>query len=209
MFKYRTLLGEGMAELIIEKSKFIAFAVGVMSNGEADDFFARIRAEHKGATHVVPAFALGDRREMLWASDDGEPHGTAGAPILSLMEALDLTWAAVAVVRYFGGVKLGTGGLARAYTEAAKQAIDAAGIAVVEEATSLRYEIDYAFFDRIKNSPALTGEEISDITYLEKIAFTVTPTSENAGKIRALIESITSGSAKLLETNALDIKRRL
>jgi uncharacterized YigZ family protein len=180
-----------------------------MSNGEADDFFARIREEHKGATHVVPAFALGDKRELLRASDDGEPHGTAGAPILSLMEALDLTWIAVAVVRYFGGVKLGTGGLARAYTESAKQAIDAAGIAVVEQAIALRYEIDYAFFDRIKNSLELTGESLSDIIYLEKIAFTVTPISENAEKIKALIESITSGSAKLFEANTLDIRRSI
>jgi len=177
-----------------------------MSRGEADTFFARVRSENKGATHYVPAFALGDKRELLWASDDGEPQGTAGNPIITLIESLDLTWTAVMVVRYFGGVKLGTGGLARAYSEAAKGALDAAGTATCIEAASFRYEVDYTFFDKIQNAVSGFGVSLTDVSYAEKVTLTVKAAAENAEKVRALIESITSGTAVLLDTETSVVK---
>jgi uncharacterized YigZ family protein len=180
-----------------------------LSREEADTFFARVRAEYKGATHYVPAFALGDKRELLWASDDGEPQGTAGAPILALLEAFDLTYAAIMVVRYFGGVKLGTGGLTRAYAETAKRAVLAAGVAGVHEAAALRYETDYTYFDRLKNALENAGGELSDASYTEKIRFSVTLPIEEDEHIRRLVASVTAGGANLLEEKKLDIKRRM
>jgi uncharacterized YigZ family protein len=171
-----------------------------MSRGEADDFFARVRSENKGATHYVPAFALGDKRELLWMSDDGEPQGTAGGPILTLIESSDLTWIAVMVVRYFGGVKLGTGGLSRAYSEAAKSAIESAGIAAYEDAISFRYEIDYTFFDKIQNAVLGIGANLTDIGYAEKVTFTIMTAEESAESVQSLVETITSGTAVLLGT---------
>ncbi|MDR1068511.1 MAG: IMPACT family protein [Clostridiales Family XIII bacterium] len=199
MAEYRTLAGEGQAELIIEKSRFIGYARAVSSREEADAFFAEIKTEHKTATHCVPAFALGEKRELLWASDDGEPQGTAGAPLLALFGSLDLANVCLMVVRYFGGVKLGTGGLVRAYTEAAKRAVCAAGIAVVREAVLLRYEIEYPHWDRVKNALDVAGEAVADVVYTEKVGFTVTPVVADAEKIRERIEALTSGGAVLRE----------
>jgi uncharacterized YigZ family protein len=201
------LRGEGSAEIIIEKSRFIGLARAVSVRGEAEDFFARARSEYKGATHYVPAFALGAGRELLWASDDGEPQGTAGAPILALLEGLDLTNAAIMAVRYFGGVKLGTGGLARAYTETAKQAVLSAGIAGVHEAATLRYETEYAFFDKLKRALENAGGELSELSYEEKIRFSVSLPIEDEEDARALVAAVTAGGAILLEEKKLDIKR--
>jgi hypothetical protein len=115
---------------MIEKSRFIGRIREVASKDEADCFFAEIRKAHRAATHNVPAFVIGDAMQLQWASDDGEPQGTSGAPIVHMLTSEGVTNAAVMVTRYFGGVKLGTGGLVRAYTMTAKAALDAAGVAV-------------------------------------------------------------------------------
>ncbi|MBC7219995.1 YigZ family protein [Candidatus Bipolaricaulota bacterium] len=113
------------AKLVRERSRFLAYAVPVTTPAEAEGALDRLRKEHHTARHVPYAYRLrsGEGR----ASDDGEPSGSAGRPILSLLEGEDLGDVLVAVVRYFGGVKLGVGGLARAYRDAAREALTAAG----------------------------------------------------------------------------------
>ena len=109
---YSTVIEEGSAEQIIEKSKFIAYVKPVYDKQEADDYIAQIRKKHKDATHNVPAMVIGDKMQIQWASDDGEPQGTSGAPIIKMLTGAGITNVAVVVTRYFGGIKLGTGGLA-------------------------------------------------------------------------------------------------
>ena len=133
MLLYKTINGEATVQQVINKSKFIANVYPAQSREEAEDFFDVIRKEHRLATHNVPAMVLGDKLQLQWASDDGEPQGTSGSPILQLLVSEGITNVAVMVTRYFGGIKLGTGGLVRAYTSSAKIALDEAGICGVAE----------------------------------------------------------------------------
>ncbi len=128
-YLYKTVLKPARIEYIVEKSKFIASVIPCESREEVDAFFDEIRREFKDATHNVPAFVLGDKMELKWASDDGEPQGTSGPPILKVIEGKGLTNIAIVVTRYFGGIKLGTGGLVRAYSKSADQVINESGIA--------------------------------------------------------------------------------
>jgi putative IMPACT (imprinted ancient) family translation regulator len=108
-----------------------------------------------------------------WSSEDGEPQGTAGAPMLQLLVSEGVTHAAAIVTRYFGGVKLGPGGLVRAYTAALKAALADAGVARVEEGVALRYRMDYPVFEKMKAAAARNGWTVADMDYEETVTFTV------------------------------------
>ena len=125
---YSTVAKEASAEQTIEKSRFITYVRPVSTREEADAFIAEIKKKHKDATHNVPAMVIGEGFQIQWASDDGEPQGTSGAPIVQMLVQEGITNVAVVVTRYFGGIKLGTGGLVRAYTSSAKLGLEAAGI---------------------------------------------------------------------------------
>ena len=112
MFLYNSVCEYGEAEYVIQKSRFIAHAVPVESYEEAKEFVADIKEQYRDATHNVPAIITGPKQEMQWASDDGEPSGTSGLPVLKMIAGEGLTNLAVVITRYFGGIKLGTGGLA-------------------------------------------------------------------------------------------------
>ena len=129
---YSTVTGYGEAEQYIEKSRFIAYVKPAETKEEADAFIAEIKKKHKDATHNVPAMVLGDKFQIQWASDDGEPQGTSGAPMVQMMVNEGITNVVVVVTRYFGGIKLGTGGLVRAYTNSAKLGLEAAGLCDVK-----------------------------------------------------------------------------
>lgn len=148
--QYRTILREATDEIIIEKSRFIAYAKPVESEEEAIAFIASIKKKHKDATHNVPAYLIGEQNEIQRYNDDGEPSGTAGVPILEMMKKEDLKNLVVVVTRYFGGIKLGTGGLVRAYTKAAKMAIDASQIIFKSKLTQLIFRVDYNLLGKIE-----------------------------------------------------------
>lgn len=144
MILYKTVMEEAEAEQTIEKSRFISHIKPVTSKEAAEEFIAEIRASYKTATHNVPAFVIGNKMQLQWASDDGEPQGTSGAPIVQMLVKEGITNVAVVVTRYFGGIKLGTGGLVRAYTSSAKLALEAAGIADVREMLVLEVRMAYS-----------------------------------------------------------------
>ena len=148
--QYRTILREATDEIIIEKSRFIAYAKPVESEEEAIAFIASIKKKHKDATHNVPAYLIGEQNEIQRYNDDGEPSGTAGVPILEMMKKEDLKNLVVVVTRYFGGIKLGTGGLVRAYTKSAKMAIDASQIIFKSKLTQLIFRVDYNLLGKIE-----------------------------------------------------------
>ena len=137
MVLYKSILESAEAEYVVEKSRFIAHASPAETPEEARLFVADIKERYKDATHNVPAFICGAGMEHQWASDDGEPQGTSGMPILKLISSSELTNLVIVVTRYFGGIKLGTGGLARAYSHSAKLVIDEAGICEVREGIRL------------------------------------------------------------------------
>jgi uncharacterized YigZ family protein len=199
MILYTTVTREAEEEQVIEKSRFIACVRHVRDREEAEAFFAARRTLHRTATHNVPAFVLGEKGALQWASDDGEPQGTAGGPILRLLTAEGLTNIALSVTRYFGGVKLGTGGLTRAYAASARLALEAAGLCDVGEQTLLRYRIDYSLLGKLQNL-ARQGDlfTIKDAAYSDAVVVTLASPSEKADALAALVADLSAGTGALL-----------
>ena len=152
MKPYLTVLKAGRAEQDIERSRFIGYAIPAKTVSECEEFFNHIRKENRLATHNVPAYVLGECGQLQWAGDDGEPRGTSGAPIVNMLDKRGISDVAVMITRYFGGTKLGTGGLVRAYTSTAKLAVEAAGIGLVSEKLVLFLEMDYSGYNRLESS---------------------------------------------------------
>ena len=141
---YRTVQGYGQAEVEINKSRFIAYVNRAESEEEAIAFLERIRKQHWDATHNCAAYIVGENEEHQKANDDGEPSGTAGRPILEVIKRSALTDTIIIVTRYFGGIKLGTGGLIRAYGKSAVVGLEAAGIVERQLHTRMTATIDYS-----------------------------------------------------------------
>ena len=205
---YNTVAGKASAEQIIEKSKFIAFVKPVSSKEDADAFVAEIKKKHRDATHNVPAMVIGDKMQLQWASDDGEPQGTSGAPIIKMLTGAGITNVAIVVTRYFGGVKLGTGGLARAYTSSAKLGLEAAGICSVESRLCLTCEFDYTYLAKLQN---LSGDDfdISEVRYAEKVEADITCEPDDRGKVESTILNVTAGRLTVKNENILEIKIKI
>ena len=202
---YSTVRSEGCAEQIIERSRFIAYAAPVSDRGEAEAFIAAVRKKHKDATHNVPAMVLGDKMQIQWASDDGEPQGTSGAPIVQMLVAQGITNVAVVVTRYFGGIKLGTGGLVRAYTSSAKLGLEAAGICDVCQRSVLTYALDYTYLAKLQNLAGQSGAAaaenpfvIENLTYTDVVQAELSCVPERAAEVQALIANLTGGQGRLL-----------
>ena len=197
MVLYRSIYESAEAEYTVERSRFIAHVSPAESPEEAKLFIADIKGRYKDATHNVPAFICGRGMEHQWASDDGEPQGTSGMPILKLISAEELTNLAVVVTRYFGGIKLGTGGLARAYSHAAKLAVSKAGICEVSEASSLLCSFDYTYLSKIQNASESGGFTIGEIAYTDVVGAEISCMSENSEAVKSLLSDITGGSLEL------------
>ena len=196
MILYHTVGREGISEATIGKSRFICRVARVEAKAEAESFFAEFKAANREANHHVPAFVIGDKMQLQWASDDGEPQGTAGAPILSALTGAGVTNAAVMVVRYFGGIKLGTGGLVRAYSSAAKAALEDAGIVTVRSGEALFFKITYPAFDRVKAVLERQGIPIRNVSYTDDVGFEIHIPSEDAASVTAIIADLTGGATK-------------
>ena len=197
MYLYKSVYEYGEAEYVVEKSRFIAHVQPVESYEEAQEFVNMIKQEYKSATHNVPAIICGPKQEMQWASDDGEPSGTSGLPMLKMIADMELTNLAIVVTRYFGGIKLGTGGLARAYTAAAKLGLEAAGLCVVGECSSLEYEFDYSYLTKLQNLSKDGLFDIVNAEYSDKITATLECKFEDADSVKRMMEDLTSGQAIL------------
>lgn len=194
---YKTVLKEATEEEIIEKSRFICHVCPVETREDAETFFGRIRKEHRTATHNVPAMILGEKQEIQWTSDDGEPQGTAGAPMLQMMVSEKLTNVALVVTRYFGGIKLGTGGLVRAYTNSAKAGLSAAGYCEVKEVQEVDIEIDYTYLSAVQTLFQENENLIQEhIDYGEKVKISAAIEAEDLDMVMVQISNITKGQSK-------------
>lgn len=198
MHLYDSLYEYGEAEYVVEKSRFIAHASPVDSYEEAKDFVAAIKEEYRDATHNVPAIIFGPKQEMQWASDDGEPSGTSGLPMLKMIAGEGLTNLVVVVTRYFGGIKLGTGGLARAYTAAGRLGLDAAGRCEVRESSLIRYEFEYSYLSKLQNLASDGSFEIIDPEYSDVVKASLKCLSEEEDRIKGLMTNLTNAKAKIL-----------
>ncbi|MDD4377591.1 MAG: YigZ family protein [Eubacteriales bacterium] len=197
MIQYSTILKEADAVQEIEKSKFITHVKPVETRAEADEFIAGIKKKYKDATHNVPAMVIGDKFQIQWASDDGEPQGTSGAPIVQMLVKEGITNVAVVVTRYFGGIKLGTGGLVRAYTSSAKLGIIAGEICDVNEMIISNYKIEYSYLSKLQN---LAGEglfQIGNIEYEDVIKIEIIADPEKNTQVQESVSNLTKGLAVL------------
>lgn len=205
---YRTISGEAEATNIIEKSRFIAHVRPVQTREEAEAFIGEIKGRYRDATHNVPAMVVGEKSQIQWASDDGEPQGTAGAPVVQMLVKEGITNIAVVVTRYFGGIKLGTGGLVRAYTSSVKLALEKAGICGVMEMCSLEVEIEYTYLAKFRS---MAGEvfDIAHLEYGEKVTMIMHIKTEDGDRMKRLINDVTSGRAVLKKTEKILAQKSL
>ncbi|MBE6019561.1 MAG: YigZ family protein [Clostridiales bacterium] len=200
---YRSVYGCGEAEYTVERSRFITHVSPAETPEEARAFIAGIKEKYKDATHNVPAFVCGAGSEHQWASDDGEPQGTSGMPVLRLLTGEGLTNVAIVITRYFGGIKLGTGGLARAYTHAASLGIESAGICEVRESALLSYSFDYQYLSKLQSMAEDGRFEMDGLEYTDTVSAVIKCPSENREAVKSAVSDLTSGRAVLKsETSA-------
>lgn len=169
----RTVFARHESEKIIERSRFLTYSAHVESEEEARAFVAEIRSMHSLATHVCFAFISDKLGNLQRFSDDGEPQGTAGVPILEVLKAKKLFETAVAVVRYFGGIKLGAGGLVRAYSSSAAENLDGADIRVLEMCSEYLFMVDYPGIDSAQKYISSQPCSLLSSDYGEKVGFKV------------------------------------
>ncbi len=186
---YRTVISRHESEKIIEKSRFLTYSAHVESEEEARAFLAEIRKAHSLATHVCYAFITDKAGNLQRFSDDGEPQGTAGVPILEVLKAKKLVETAVAIVRYFGGIKLGAGGLVRAYSSSASENLVGAEIRVMEVCKECKIEVDYTGVDGVQKYISTHTCSLLSTDYGEKVLYTVAvKKTELEGFIKDLID---------------------
>lgn len=193
---YTTLGGDGFFEITIDKSTFLGYAKRVTNEKDAVDFINSIKKKHSDARHNVYAYVLKDTNTTRY-SDDGEPAGTAGMPVLDIIRKTGFTDAVIVVTRYFGGILLGKGGLVRAYTAAAKGAAENAGIITYTEYTEFKVVCSYADHEKIRYECQFFDIIEDGIDYGENVTLSLaikTPSFEqfdkklseiSAGRLRA------------------------
>ncbi len=195
---YKTLRGIGTAELVIRKSVFIGYASPANSEEEAKAFIAKIKAHHRDATHNVSAYLIKDDKSFALRYDDGgEPKGSAGKPILKVIQNKGLSNVVVVVTRYFGGIKLGYGGLVKAYSDAASLAIENAGIVEIYETERFEAVFPYNLYHTVKETIEKNGGKVVDEEYGELVKFTVEIKKGEADSLMNLLIEKTRGRIKL------------
>lgn len=171
--QYKTIAQDSQTMIIEKKSKFIATVYKVNSPEEAEAYLVQLRKKYYDATHNCFAYQIGEKNEFQKASDDGEPQGTAGKPILEVLKGEEVKNTLICVTRYFGGTLLGTGGLVRAYGKAAKEGLLAAGIIEKRKIYLYYLTMPYTLSGKVQYLLGEKGYVIRTSTYLEEVQFEV------------------------------------
>ena len=195
--EYSTILDRAEAELIEKKSRFIATVCPVKSEDEARAFIAEMKKKYWDATHNVFAYQIGERNEIQRSSDDGEPQGTAGKPVLDVLAGGDIKNTAVVVTRYFGGTLLGTGGLVRAYGRCAKLGIEEAGIAKVRHYKECSVVTDYNTSGKIQYEITKGEYILKETLYADKVEFIVLLDKDNENSFTQMVNEATMGRSEV------------
>jgi len=195
---YKTIHKFGEDYFIEKKSKFIGYAKSIESEEEAIDFIEEIKLKHKDATHNVYAYVVGENSNIQRYNDDGEPSGTAGIPILELIKKEDLRNIVIVVTRYFGGIKLGAGGLVRAYLNGAKIALNNALIVdkVLYEKNKIRF--DYTFNGKMENIINNSKFFIEDTSYDDAVNMIILSKKGELEELKNLLMDITNGEVYIM-----------
>lgn len=167
--QYYTVKGQGEHEIAIQKSRFICHMKRVTTEEEAQGFIQDIKKQHWNATHNCSAYLIGERDQFQKANDDGEPSGTAGVPMLEVLKKRGLKDTVVVVTRYFGGIKLGAGGLVRAYGKSVSEGLDAVGVVKRTLMQIMHTTVDYTWLGKLENELRSSVYNVKEIHYLDKV----------------------------------------
>lgn len=170
---YRTIEKNGVVEIEIKKSRFLCFLQRVKTEEEAREFIQTIKKEHWKANHNCSAFIIGLDAMILRSSDDGEPSGTAGVPMLEVLKQNKIVDVVAVVTRYFGGIKLGAGGLIRAYSTSVSEALKEIGIVEVKPQQEIFVTIDYSAVDKLQHFIEGKGYSVKDTQFLSDVTFCI------------------------------------
>lgn len=195
--QYATVAAEGTHETEVNRSRFLCSLAPAATEQDALDFLARVRRSHPTATHHCFAYVIGADAHVQKAGDDGEPGGTAGLPMLQMLLRRDLRYVAAVVTRYFGGTKLGAGGLIRAYSGAVGAALDELGTVTRRRFRLVHVTVDHQRAGRLENDLRSTGRDVRDVVYGSEVTLTVGLPETDLDAFRAWLAGATAGSATL------------
>ncbi|WP_028393515.1 YigZ family protein [Bacillus cihuensis] len=204
---YLTVKGNGIHEIIIDKSRFISHIARTETEEEAQAFIQHIKKLHKDATHNCSAYLIGEHDQIQKALDDGEPSGTAGVPILEVLKKKSLKDTTVVVTRYFGGIKLGAGGLIRAYSKSTSEGIDATGIVERKLMQVMATHIDYTWLGKLENELRSSIYEVKEIHYLENVIIETYVEKSGKDAFTAWMTELTNGQSRMEEGEQLYLER--
>ena len=204
--EFRTIKEDGQVQKEIKKSRFICHAKRVYSEEEARDFITAIKKEHYKATHNCSAFIVGERSEIKRTSDDGEPSGTAGVPMLGVLENHNLTNVCVVVTRYFGGIKLGAGGLIRAYAGSVALAVKEIGIIEIKEQAGIAIQMSYAQYQEYSNF--LREHKLTEIdtNFTDQIDTIIYVDKEEKENIKSALVEFFNGKVTLTDQGLREVE---
>ena len=198
--KFITIKEDSYDEFVEKKSTFITHLIRVSSEDEARDFIQRMKKKHYDATHVCSCYVVGDNNEITRANDDGEPSGTAGAPMLDVLVKNEIKNVCATVIRYFGGTKLGTGGLVRAYGGGVINALKNATLVERKNAFEVRLELDYSLNGKIEYEIGKTNFIVNNLEYTDKIIYTIFVMQEDYTNFENWITNLTNGQFKIISS---------
>ena len=197
--EFRTIKEDGQVQEEIRKSRFICHIKRVTTEDEARNFIQSVKKEHYKATHNCSAFILGERSEMKRSSDDGEPSGTAGVPMLGVLENHQLTNVCAVVTRYFGGIKLGAGGLIRAYAGTVALAIKEIGSVHIKEQLGLRLTLSYSQYQELPNFLKAKQLQEQDTAFTDQVQTTIFVDKDDKDSVIESLIELFNGKIDIVE----------
>ncbi len=199
---YYTVKEYGESELIIQKSRFLTYVLRAETEDEAIEFIQDIKKKHPNASHNCSAYMIGEHNTIQKANDDGEPTGTAGVPMLEVLKKQGLKDTVIVVTRYFGGVKLGGGGLIRAYGRATSEGITATGTVKRKLHHLMKVTIDYTWLGKVENEVRQSPYPLKEISYADGVnLFVYVPVAEG-DVFTAWMAELTNGQARIMSTSS-------
>ncbi len=207
LFNYYTVKENGFHEIIIQKSRFITYLARVTSEQEAQQFIADLKKKHHDANHNCSAYVLGEHNDIQKASDDGEPSGTAGVPMLEVLKKRNLRNTVVVVTRYFGGIKLGGGGLIRAYGSSVSEALNAVGVVERVAHDLVEITVDYTWLGKLENELRAADHLIDQIHYLDQVKIDVWVEESTVPLFLDWMTNLTNGQAVFEKTRSRYVER--
>lgn len=201
--RYKTVRQAGSKEIVIKKSRFIGHVMPVETEEEAVAFIEEIKKKHWNATHNCSAYMIGERDEIQKQSDDGEPSGTAGKPILEVIRNQGRKNVAIVVTRYFGGIMLGAGGLIRAYTDGAVAAIESGEPITRVLHREIFVELDYTWLGKVENELRNRNVRMGETNFADTVTLTCLPLDGDAESFMTWMVDLTQGQSLIMEGERL------